>query len=197
MDKICKTSRIIYKILSVLFWIAIVFTGLAAIGTIAMLLTKDGVMFNEKNTKITLGNFEVTVFQGFSIEQMKLLLAVALVNIIILGAFGCFVIIVLKRIFHPMAQGKPFDSSVSQALRKLAWAVLFYGIISTGLDMITNIVYYRTFNVASLFDSSVVSACTMTIKSDYGFVVWFVLILLLSHIFKYGEELQQLSDETL
>ena len=74
---------------------------------------------------------------------------------------------------------------------------LVYGIIKVVLETITNVVFYKTLDIASLFNPEKVTACNLSIVSDGSFLIWFVILLLLSHVFQYGETLQQLSDETL
>ena len=129
--------------------------------------------------------------------QMRPISLISIINVVLAGTFTCYAIRVLKQIFQPMSQGLPFSCSVSKSIRKIAWVQLVYGIIKVVLETITNVVFYKTLDIASLFNPEKVTACNLSIVSDGSFLIWFVILLLLSHVFRYGETLQQLSDETL
>lgn len=195
MDQICKWSKVICKVLTVFFWLTAAVTGLAVIAVIAVLIVKDPSAL--RDLQLTLGNYKLTLRQSYTAEQFMALWLVTLPNLIVAGLSACYGIKVLQRIFRPMSEGRPFDGSVGAALKKLACTVLAFGVISTILQAVTNNIFYKTFDIPSLFAADKVSSCTLSIISDGSFLVWFVLLLLLSYVFRYGEKLQQLSDETL
>ncbi len=56
---------------------------------------------------------------------------------------------------------------------------------------------YKTFDVVSFFAPDKVLFYTTLIDIDGSFIVAFILLLLLSQVFKYGDELQILADKTL
>jgi len=194
MDKIWKTSKIIAKILSVFFWIAVAVTGLATIGTIIMLLSEG----RGDEIRIVLGKFEMALIEDYQIGQWKPLFTLRLINIMIAGAFNCFVIRTLRKIFNSMAQGKPFDSSVSPVLKKLSWAVLLFGIISITFAVIIQVAQFKFLDINFKFNANMVTSYIISYARGLFYVmIKFALVYFLSNIFKYGEELQQLSDETL
>lgn len=195
MEKIKKTSRIIDRVLSVFFWIIAVCAVIAVVSFTVILLRGDEIPAGT-STAIILGNYRVMLADAAD-YQVRPITLMTIINVALAAVFSCYVIRVLRQIFRPMSQGLPFTGSVSKSIRKIAWVQLIYGIIGIVLQTITNSIFYKSLDIASLFNPEKVTSCTLSIVSDGSFIIWFVLLLLLSHIFKYGEQLQQLSDETL
>lgn len=196
MNKIIKTSKRILSVLKVLFWIV------AALSIVSLVAIIIAFFFKEDNRlidgiSIMIGNYSLLLKQGYPLQQFIPLLYVTLINVIFFGAFSCYIIRTLLRVFEPMAQGKPFDTTISCALKRLSYAVLIFGIIRIALQIVTNNLFFTTFDVASLFAQDRVASCSISIISDGSFILWFILLRLVSYIFQYGEVLQQLSDETL
>ena len=125
--------------------------------------------------------------QEVPLPQLVPLLCAALGNIAVLAALSCYIIRVLLTVFRPMSQGKPFDVTVSGALKKLAYLVLIIGFVSILGQGVTEWIGCRTLPGTDLVSHTY----------DVSFLVWYVVIRLFGYIFEYGEALQQLSDETL
>lgn len=195
MEKIKKTSKIIDRVLSVLFWIVAVCAAVSVAAFAVILFRGDGIPA-AMSTKITLGNYKITLAGPFEASVRPIAL-ITIIHAALAAGFSCYAIRVLKQIFSPMSQGLPFNRSVSASIRKIAWVQFLYGVLGVVLQAITHSVFYQTLEIASLFDPEKVTGCTLSVVSDGSFLVWFVLLLLLSRVFQYGEQLQQLSDETL
>ena len=193
--KIQKTSKAINKVLSVLFWLGIVVLVYVVFKTV-LLLAGVGASGADLETTLTLGNYKLTLADGYDWRNNPTTLTMY-ISIILTGIFACYEIKVLKEIFSPMANGLPFQGSVSKSIRKMAWIVLIYGAVGTVVNCISSILLYKYINIPSLFSPEKVSECSLSIVSSGDFVIVFVLLILLSRIFEYGEELQQFSDETL
>ncbi len=104
---------------------------------------------------------------------------------------------ILHRILSPMAQGRPFDTSVSANLQKLGWLtlaqVVVYGLaeaISTGMAL-------RLFGFGEFLNPEYVLGYTVNYRLELARFLVPAALFLLSWIFRYGEELQRQSDETL
>lgn len=196
MEKIIKTSNMIKIILKILFWISAVVSvvSLAAI-LITLFATSDATKVD--NLSITLGSYSLLLNQEYSLQQFTPLLCVTLANVFIFGILSCYTIKTLQSVFEPMSQGKPFSTTISSALKKLSYIVLLMGIIGIILQAATNYLFFNAFDIPALFSKERVISCSISLVSDGNFIIWFVILRLISHIFKYGETLQQLSDETL
>lgn len=104
---------------------------------------------------------------------------------------ACYAINLIRKILAPMTQGDPFHPAVGKEIRKLAFASLTIGIIQNIMNVV------ETLNVFTPFQNSPIESDTVNFLFDPSFLVVFFVLLLMSYIFQYGEELQKLSDETL
>lgn len=104
---------------------------------------------------------------------------------------------VVQNILQPMSQGRPFDRRVSDSFRKLSFYVLIGGFLAEAARMLTAALQLNSLKLSALFNPALVSGSTVEIVMDTGFLFLFSALYLMSHVFRYGEQLQQLSDETL
>lgn len=122
---------------------------------------------------------------------MGTLLSVALI---------CFVIYAIKvarRILAPMKEGLPFDESVSKNLKNLGILTLIGGGVWSAAKAILEATAYNVYEISEMFRPERITGVELEIMLDTTFLIIAAVIFLLSYIFKYGAELQKLSDETL
>ena len=91
----------------------------------------------------------------------------------------------------------PFDVRVSNHIKNLAKYILVGGIVFNILEVCRIMQFKQTINFDLLFNTKYVTQINFDIHLHLSFLVFAALIYLLSYIFRYGQELQQLSDETL
>lgn len=91
----------------------------------------------------------------------------------------------------------PFDVSVANHIKKLAKYILAGGIVFNILEVCRVLYFKQILNFDLLFNTKYVTQINFDIRLHLSFLVFAALIYLLSYIFRYGQELQQLSDETL
>ena len=103
----------------------------------------------------------------------------------------------IRNILAPMKNGEPFHNTVSTNLKKLANYTCSLGIGLNLQKIISNILLVKAYDLHLLLLSEKVSHVEFMFVFDLSFLVVYGILLLLSYIFRYGEELQQLSDETL
>jgi hypothetical protein len=96
-----------------------------------------------------------------------------------------------------MTEEKPFDTIVSTNLKKLARLSINLGILYNIILLSEQIITVFVYDLPGLLISEKISHVGGMFQVDLTFVVYWAVLLLLSYIFRYGEELQQLSDETL
>ena len=196
MDKIANTSKIILTVLKVLFWVVAAVSVIALAATAVVLLFGGGTGSID-GFSITLGDYSLLLKGQYSLQRFVPLLSITLANAAVFGALSCYMIRTLRAIFEPMSHGKPFSTNVSGALKKLSYAVLIFGIVRIAMQTATNYLFFDAFDIPLLFAADKVASCSIAEVSDISFILWFILLRLISHVFKYGETLQQLSDETL
>ena len=91
----------------------------------------------------------------------------------------------------------PFDVRVANHIKNLAKYILAGGIVFNILEVCRVMYFKQIINFDLLFNTKYVTQINFGIRLQLSFLVFAALIYLLSYIFRYGQELQQLSDETL
>mgnify|MGYP004533583965 CR=1 FL=1 len=89
----------------------------------------------------------------------------------------------------------PFDVRVANHIKNLAKYTL--GIVFNILEVCRVMYFKQIINFDLLFNPKYVTQIKFDIRIELSFLIFAALIYLLSYIFRYGQELQQLSDETL
>ena len=115
---------------------------------------------------------------------------------LLLGA-GCYVVKLLREVVKPMIELRPFDGSVSGILRKLSFVALIGGGILSFTKMMGEIALAYMYDFPTLFLNEQIVGVNLEFVMDMNFILAFAVLYLLSFVFRYGEELQQQSDETL
>lgn len=103
----------------------------------------------------------------------------------------------IRRILKPMKEERPFEVCIADDFKNLGIFVLVYGLISNVLEMIKANMDFKYYGLQHLTDSDYVVSAGSKFQFDMRFMIVFLILLLVSYIFRYGAELQQLSDETL
>jgi hypothetical protein len=96
-----------------------------------------------------------------------------------------------------MEQGQPFGDAVVPNLKKLAWLSLIGGGIFEIVKLVMLALILGSRDLMAFFNPAVVQSVEVQYEMNLWFVAVFILLMLMSHIFAYGQQLQQLSDETL
>ena len=103
----------------------------------------------------------------------------------------------IRNILAPMKNGEPFHNTVSVNLNRLSRYVCSLGIGLNLQEIISNILLTKAYDLHLLLLSEKISQVEFMFVFDFSFLFVAAILLLLSYIFRYGEQLQQLSDETL
>ena len=91
----------------------------------------------------------------------------------------------------------PFDVRVANHIKNLTKYILAGGIVFNILEVCRVMYFKQIINFDLLFNTKYVTQINFGIRLHLSFLVFAALIYLLSYIFRYGQELQQLNDETL
>lgn len=118
-----------------------------------------------------------------------------------LAAAICFVAILgvktIRAILAPMKEGQPFHSEISQNLRKLGWLSLILGVAAQALEAVSFLTAAATMKLETLLISENITQVDVNLSFDLSFLIIPAVLFLLAYVFRYGEQLQNLSDETL
>lgn len=200
MEKLMKTSKTVDTILKVVSRIlqvagVIIFVGVG-VCLVAELLGKlpaaELASISFSDVKLEFKEPRL-VSNTFMVIEMGTTMVMALLAITV----TCYLIKVLRKVLAPMIAGQPFDGTVSSNIKKLGIACIAGGLIIDILETFaTNLAFYM-FDVASLFLSEDIGRVTVNHEIRLGSVLVGVLVIMLSYVFRYGEELQKQADETL
>ena len=103
----------------------------------------------------------------------------------------------MESILAPMKEGRPFEGGISDKIRTLGWIVLVGGAVVEIGRMISAVLELQAYDLSMITENPMVESVTYNYSISLWFVVTALILFFLSHIFRYGEVLQQESDETL
>lgn len=198
-ERLIGTAKKLDKILKV---VQIVNCVAAAIGMFGVLILSIAYWVNPENVNV---QETVTVSMGeFSMEVANVEMGIDLgygwancVWLAVLMIVLCIAFYYVRKIMVPMMEGNPFDCSVSNYLKKLSLLTLIYGIVGNVGSLLMTYMKMDHYQLEQLADGHKILAVTPEYELELGFLLVFFVFLLASYIFRYGAELQQLSDETL
>ena len=201
-EKLVKTAKgldTVFKILQIIIRIcAIACVVILGVFT-AVYFTHPEALTEARYDQVDIGPLSFTLTQTIGLNSDGLLPFVWITfgAGIALIAVAYYAIRVIRNILAPMTQGDPFHPTVSRQIRKLAFASLVVGILEYMIGAVETFNAFHIFDLNELLPSSQIQSVTANYSFDLTAIVVFFVLLLLSYIFRYGEELQRLSDETL
>lgn len=195
--KIIKSTKIIDKILKIVQGFMTACAAVCGIFVVLTLIFKEKIIADASNPE--LGNLTLHLVDSavpeFSALKGHILLTLLLA--IVMLAVGWYMIRILRSILVPMKDGRPFESGISARIRKLAWTSLIGGAVIEVCRMIEAFTEIRAYDFPEMLNSPAVESVTFNYTFNGSFIVIALVLLFLAHIFRYGECLQQESDETL
>lgn len=188
--------RIVRILLSVAAVTCLVCLGIIAVGFIFQLQPE---MIGTGYEILDIGNLELTVADGYVPDEKLVLVqtAITIVLALVCILIGRRVIDYIREILQPMAQGKPFHNTVSTNLKKLAILSVVLCVAGNCIHLVSQILEFNAYHATDLLLSEKITHVTINYHFDLTALGIAAALLLLSCVFRYGEELQQLSDETL
>ena len=193
LDKIFEIAGIVLGALAVAAVVLIVLIGLAYV------MDWDPEFIGTGYASFDVGFLELEAAPGYGPNPWLVLghTAFTLAVSILLLLDGRRGIGYIRSILQPMVEEKPFDSSASINLKKLAKLSIRIGVLWNIIALSETIVMVFVYDLPSLLLSEKVSHIGGTFQVDLSFLIYWAILTLLSYVFQYGQQLQQLSDETL
>lgn len=201
MHNLTKTAHsldIFFKVQEILIKICIVGT-LVGLGIIAagFLFQLDPYTIGSGYNHLDIGPLSLEIAAGYAPDERLVLILLAVELII---ALVCLLILspcvtCVRDILQPMTKGEPFHSTVSANLKKLAKRSLILCVLVNLAEIMTTGMFFL--NLTDVLISEKITRVSLNMDFDLTFLIVAAVLYLLSYIFRYGEELQQLSDETL
>lgn len=117
------------------------------------------------------------------------------------GGILCFLVYYVSKVFRkilaPMKNGRPFESGISENLKKVGWGILIGGFLSELVGVVARMLLIKAYSIDTLFASAAIAKTEFVFTMNLDFVLIACVVFFLSYIFIYGQVLQQESDETL
>ena len=203
MNNLSNTAKKLDKIFGivhiVLGAVAIACIVVVALIGIAYVLKLDPEMIGTNYENFDIGFLEFTIAEAYAPSKWLVLLHAAIVM-----AVGCRLcydgrrgVSYIREILQPMIEEKPFASIVSTNLKKLARLSINLGILANIIILTDQIMTVFVFDLPALLVSEKITHVGGLFDVDISFLIYWAILMLLSYVFSYGEQLQQLSDETL
>lgn len=193
LDKVLEIAHIVLGALAIACIVGV------ALIAVAYILKLDPAMIGTGYENFDIGFLELTVAEGYAPDKWLVLLQAAITL-----AVTCRLMYdsrrgigYIREILQPMKEEKPFASVVSTNLKKLARLSINLGILYNIILLSEQIIAVFVYDLPGLLLSEKIIHVGGLFTVDPTFLIYWAILHLLSFVFRYGEELQQLSDETL
>lgn len=206
MHKLMKTAKrldtffkVIQKVIKITMIVVVCVLGVL---TVANVINPDAIIANGFYA-VDIGSMTINLTEEYSTNDNGMILTYAWIE----GLLAIIAVVAIyyalgqvRGILQLMAEGAPFHHTVSGNIRKMAYVSIVLGIVSNVACFI------ERFNATKMIESlnllegvqeGTIQSITTNHKIDLTFLIVFFLLLLLSYLFRYGEELQRQVDETL
>ena len=201
MNKLQKTARGLDTFFQFFFWVCMVGTVISSIAIAVMwvLYLQDPDILELFHTDLNFGMIQFTLADSvkpanyFELRYLALGSIVSIAEVVVF----CMFFHAIRGILAPLKEGRPFHDDIVRHLKKLGWLTVASGILTNLGTLIIAGNLLPGYDLEALFLSDKITQVSSSYSFNLNFVLHAVLLFLLSWIFEYGGELQQLSDETL
>lgn len=206
MDKLMKTAKkldtffkVVQRIMKVTMIVMVCVLGVLTIDNIV----NPGAIIANGFYSVDIGKLTIKLTEGYSPKDNNIILIYAW---IVMGIVAIAVVAIyyaieqIRKILKPMSEGNPFHPTVSMNIRKVAYVSVILGILANIGSFIETFITLRmieSLNLLQHVQEGTIQSVTTNYSFNLTFLVVFFILLLVSYIFRYGEELQQQVDETL
>lgn len=169
-----------------------------AIFALLVLFVKDEGFLSNVST-LQFGKVELELAESAlpAPENLRSRLAIGLGASAMICAFLCYGAYVLTGMFAAIREGRPFEGVVSRGLRTMAILTFAGGLLYQVADGVASALLIKSYGLLELFKEGMVKSVHVNVHLELGFILLALALFLMSYIFRYGEELQRESDETL
>jgi len=196
MDKKCE------KLLRKMCLVLNILKGIALIWFIITILLAVFMFFVDINSipldSLRIDIIDLTLKNDLFINK-EMIAKILPVGLLLLGMlfFVGYKMIKIVESICKTALEKPFDISIANSLVRLSKYILVGGLITNLIIIFRFIILTKPYNYNLLFNENYVSDIQFKYQFNLTFLIDAALVYLLSYVFRYGKELQDLSDETL
>lgn len=203
MEKIRKTAKGIDIFLKVMQSVSAVFAvlcfGLMVLSFAVPDLLNSGYASDTIHSTLELDNVTVNLKAGEVFEGVfSKIIGINCIPLIVelaAAAVGCYS---ARKLLAPMKEGEsPFTAGTHKNMAVLGWVVLAGGLLTSFAKQIAMNLTLGMVDLSQFFNTELVESVSVDYTLNLSPVIAALVIFLLAWIFKYGEDLQKESDETL
>ena len=193
LDKVFEIAHIVFGALAIASIVGV------ALIAVAYFLKLDPEFIGTNYENFDIGFIELQIAESYAPNKWLILAQAALTLLVSCRLFydGRRGVGYIREILKPMTEEKPFDSIVSTNLKKLAKLSIAIGILVNIIILSEQIMMIFVYGLPDLLISEKIIHVTGMFKIDLTFLIYWAILMLLSYVFQHGQQLQQLSDETL
>ena len=200
MKDLKRSARTLNTLLNI-FFLILVARGLYAAGyhvlTLYKLLTDPTALSGKMGLTIDWLTLDAANGFGITLDGAVPMKLIQLVSAVVITVIACRCVRTLKRILLPIEVGQPFRSGISGDIRKLSRHCFYLGWMENLSMLFSVIVIENHYALQELLVTGPITG--IAIRPQFQ-PVWFIVtavLVILAMVFRRGEELQTLSDETL
>ena len=200
MEKLKKMAKNLDTVAKIIFYLNI---GAAAMIFLAWILMFGDILMDKNALReylvLKFDSVKVGIAPEYapSLQYTNMRFFIGTLLSVALICFVIYAIKVVRKILAPMKEGLPFDESVSKNLRNLGFLTLIGGSVWSVTKAVLDTTSFQVYQISEMFRPERITGVELEVTLDTTFLIIAAVIFLLSYIFKYGTELQKLSDETL
>ena len=200
MKDLKHSARTLNTLLNIFFWILVargLFTAGYHILPLYKLLTDPTALSGKMGLTIDWLTLDAANGFGLTLDGAVPMKLIQLTSAVVITVIACRCVRTLKHILLPIEVGQPFRSGISGEIRKLSRHCFYLG-WTENLSMLVSVIVIE--NHYALQELLVTGPITSVAIRPQFHPVWFIVtavLVILAMVFRRGEELQTLSDETL
>ena len=193
LDKAFEIAHIVFGALAIACIVGVVLIAAAYI------LKLDPEFIGTGYENFDIGFLELTIAKEYAPSKWQVLLHAAITLAVSCRLFydGRRGMGYIRQILQPMIEEKPFTAIVSTNLKKLAGLSINLGILFNIIILSDQIMSVFVYDLPGLLISEKITHVAGMFNVDLSFLIYWAILMLLSYVFRYGEQLQKLDDETL
>ena len=195
-----RSARNLNTFLNIVFWLLIargIFSAGYHIRELYSLFTDPAALSGKMG--LTIDYLTLDAANGFGIDldtavKMKL---IHLISAIVLTVIECRGVHILKQVLLPLELNQPFRTGISVSIEKLSQCAFHMGLAENVSMLATTVLIENHYALDSLLVNGPITGVSIHPEFRPAWLIVAVVLGILSTVFRQGEELQQLSDETL
>lgn len=200
MKDLKRSAALLNTLLNAAFWLLLLWGAYVAVChcvTLYFLFTDPAALSGQMG--LTIDWLVLEAEQGFGIDlntavSMKL---VQLASAVVVTAIGCLSIRSLRRILLPIEVGQPFRTGAGAELQRLSRLCLYLGFAENVSHLCSTILIETGYGLEQMLAVGSITAVRLNVQVRPAWFLVSAVVLILSMVFRHGEQLQTLSDETL